>query len=433
METRGSPYLPPGPHSNPDDIRFDQGAAIVVNAWRGGGIPSPRIIGDPHARLYYYLLGTLYYLADFIGGTSTFGIILIHCFVGALLPPYVYRLTNLLYGPQEAKLAGLISTFLPNFLLYSSVLLRDMLISLLMLFTIWQLTAYLLKDQRWMRLALVVPVIGYILPALREGTVVAMAVISPLCLLIPTLSRATPRRQRIILVAVIGLLLLLILFPIVGGDWLEIAVARLLWRSPDEQAAVYLQRTSADSLSARLLSLPTWIRVPAQSVYTVLFPFPPWTGLFDELARPQKIVESISGLVWYILLPYSVIGLLHSVRINRFRLFPIYGPVVMLIVAFGLETAFDARRRLMVMPLILILAAVGWKNRRRYAMFVQLWSVLLIGAFGLYSVLKFLVGGDLQIIAVGLVLGLIIAGVSLLIAPCSKRREICRQPELATE
>jgi uncharacterized membrane protein len=106
----------------------------------------------------------------------------------------------------------------------------------------------------------------------------------------------------------------------------------------------------------------------------------------------------------------------------------------MLIAAFGLETAFDARRRLMVMPLILILAAVGWKNRRRYATFAQLWSFLLIGAFGLYAVLKFLAGGDLQTILGGLVLGLILVGISLLIAPRSlRRRAIYRQPKLATE
>jgi len=164
-----------------------------------------------------------------------------------------------------------------------------------------------------------------------------------------------------------------------------------------------------------MLSLPYWLRFPAQTILVIFYPFPPWSGFLMHPSRAQDIVLAFSGLSWYVLLPYWFTGLVHSVRMNKYYLFPVYGVSIMWIVALGLYTGYSEAPRLMVMPLMLILAAVGWHNRRKYPRFPVLWVLSLFGIFIIYSVLKMRVGANIGAFTIGLLFCLSINGISLLL------------------
>ncbi|MGD2072708.1 MAG: hypothetical protein PVG65_04390, partial [Candidatus Thorarchaeota archaeon] len=66
----------------------------------------------------------------------------------------------------------------------------------------------------------------------------------------------------------------------------------------------------------------------------------------------------------------------------------------------GLFAAFDARRRLMIMPLIIILVAVGWYNRFDYRRLIRWVGIFIFGSFVMYTYLKFISGeGAIKVIS----------------------------------
>ena len=403
LEYTGTPYLQTAPGSIPDDFKFDVRGVVVADAWRSGNISAEDIVPF-HGRIYFYILGTLYRLGDFIGGTSTFGIILVHCLIGALVCVYVAKLAGRLYGLPVAKLSGIIAMLFPEFIFYSSVLLRDTLIALLVIFTVWQLTEYILRDRKLLRLVVVASIVGYVLPQLREEMLIGMGITSILCLLVPAFSRRMFMRQQrtlIMLSLPFAVLILSLLVLSFAWDSIDNYLGELLRHDPARLMANLQDRAKFGSLSARMLSLPYWLRFPAQTILVILYPFPPWSGFLVHSCRVQNIVFAFSGLVWYVLLPYWFAGLVHSVRLDKYHLFPVYGVSIMWIVALGLYTGYSEASRLMVMPLMLILAAVGWHNRRRYTQFPKLWSLFLFIIFGIYSVLKLRGGSDLGVIVGG--------------------------------
>jgi hypothetical protein len=80
-----------------------------------------------------------------------------------------------------------------------------------------------------------------------------------------------------------------------------------------------------------------------------------------------------------------------SFRENKFLYFPVYGTCLIWIIAASFGAMVDLRWRTMVMPMMLVIAAVGWQHRHKYVIVPGLWWAAIMVAVLAYIFLKWLV------------------------------------------
>jgi len=160
-------------------------------------------------------------------------------------------------------------------------------------------------------------------------------------------------------------------------------------------ASGYTERTlnlaSYDSLGAKILTLPGYARVTLSTAHVLLTPFPPWgpfqQGGFQSL---DSLMESLVGIIWYMIVPWLVLGLWDSFWRRNQETVWVWLPTAVFLLMLGSGTGAVIRWRLMVMPFMLILIAHGMAVANRYRPGLFLIRLGLFGLLILYMVIKYL-------------------------------------------
>ena len=122
----------------------------------------------------------------------------------------------------------------------------------------------------------------------------------------------------------------------------------------------------------------------ALAPYAWLFP-----GVLPEVPRFETYMIAYPGMwMWYLLIPFSLLGLREAVRRSKGEAWPLifYAASVFLIVSLFIPR--EARHRDMIMPIALLLAAVGLVYCRRWWILgLVVWTPLVgFAAWKLHSI-----------------------------------------------
>jgi hypothetical protein len=109
-----------------EDADGYEGIGLQLAAvWQGLAPPFPFQVPNPG---FYYLSGVL----NFVFGRYLPVLSYFNCIVGTLLPFFVYRLAVQFFHPAVGRLSAMLIAFMPSMILWSSVALKDVLITLLL-------------------------------------------------------------------------------------------------------------------------------------------------------------------------------------------------------------------------------------------------------------------------------------------------------------
>jgi hypothetical protein len=252
---------------------------------------------------YFYFIGTIYYVI----GVTPFVPVLFNCLFGALVALPVFRITRDLHSREAARVAALLVVFFPSVLLWSTMLLRDSLVILIMLMIVVTVME-LRKGLSILRIALFLGLL-MLLGTLRQYLfiMVAASAVSSFVL------GRTGRTARSLAVGVLVILGLVMVMRIAGFGLWELERASLFHLNQRRQYNAMVD--AAGSIAPEVdisepISALTWL--PVGMVYFLGSPFP-W-----QVLSPRQIMALPDVLTWYLLLPGIFIGLLHVIR-NRFR------------------------------------------------------------------------------------------------------------------
>ncbi|MBI3616101.1 MAG: glycosyltransferase family 39 protein [Candidatus Omnitrophica bacterium] len=309
---------------------------------------------------YLHIIGAFYYLFDF----SPIAVKFINCLLGALLGPILFYLGKECFSREVARWASGTASFFPSLILWSASNLKDTLLILLtgLIFLVF---VKIRKASQWTK------TLG--------GSVVFGGL----------LAIHTTLRSSAYSMLLVGALLLSIFFTsrirrIVKGEFLFFLTAGLLYYQthlkrflaslflihvghittqgttyrflPDE---LYIREilTAWSRSSGWGLSILSW--VGKALFHYLLEPLPgKISGLFLSLAYPQTIL-------WYLLLPFIIWGVLLSLRWNFRRSFFLVGSLggwilLTALTSGNIGTVF--RMRDMVTPFLFLFGWVGIRH-----------------------------------------------------------------------
>ena len=374
-------------HPGGDDADFDRHGRWISEAWQRGDWGYR--VSWLYENGYNYVVASVYFLASYFNSTDQLGVILVNCLFGALLVLPGYRIARMLYNESIARRASMLLAFAPDLFLYSLIELRDILVALLVIAFIWCIINYLFSD-RGRRIGTIVvgAIIGmYALPSLRpELLPVAFLTLAANLAAVAMSGHALKIHRSVRLLAILGLLFVIPASFYLQRDPFIAIMAEPL--EPAERYIAYYQRVAASSsLGIRTFTLPLSLRVPVNLANLLMLPFPPWAGLQPDRTW-FSVLQTTDAPFWYVVAPYWLIGIIWSFRKNKFLHFPVYGTCLFWILAISLGAAIDLRLRTMAMPLMLIVAAVGWEHRHEYRVIPRLWWVTIIITVLAYVLIK---------------------------------------------
>ena len=123
-----------------DGLSYDSYAKNILlgTQW----LTSPEFEGHSRAPGYPLFLSIIYF---FVGPENLIGVYVIQSLIGVLISLYIYKIALLIYHKKVALIALLISSFYPYYFHYSGVILREILISFLLVVAVHGLLCYLKK------------------------------------------------------------------------------------------------------------------------------------------------------------------------------------------------------------------------------------------------------------------------------------------------
>lgn len=307
---------------------------------------------------YFAVVGTLYY----VFGVHAVVPVLLNCLIGALCAVPAYHLAGHVAGRRSARAAAVFVTFFPSLVLWSTLLIRDAAVLLLVLWTV-VFVQRLLRRFSMRTLILLVVCLG-LLATLRAYLFVLITVGGGMSFVVAGIRR--PGRAALATVgAVLGAVLLVKVLGL-GADTisrasLEHIAARRHWNS---FGAGGFDTGEFD------LSTPTGALtyLPYGLMWFLLSPFPWQSSGRQALAIPDV-------LVWYVAIPLVVVGLIYGLRRRRRASM---APLLCALLITVLHSLWEGnvgiifRHRAHVLVLFLPFAAVGLQRllhraRRRAA------------------------------------------------------------------
>jgi len=302
---------------------------------------------------YFYLVGVFYH----VFGVHRFPPILLNCLVGALAAVPVYRIASHLGGVRAARPAAILVTFFPSVLLWSTLLIRDSLVVLVLLSIL--ATVMELRVAFSTRGIAKLLILFVALGLLRQYLFLVLAGMAALSFVVGR----TGRTGRTIAVGVVAVLALAALMHSSGFGVGELERASL------EQLNMQ-RRYNSNAADAKTSIMPevdistpkrALFYLPIGIVYFLFSPFP-WQVLSvrQALAIPDV-------LLWYGLLPTMFLGLRSLVR-HRFRdAVPLLALIACITVLYALvegNVGIIFRHRAQVIAPMMVIAGVGLAVRR---------------------------------------------------------------------
>lgn len=366
-ERYGTPYYVGGS----DDLGYERAAQAVasyLDVYEYGEMTDVvekqfhRSIG------YVYLVSLLYRVAEPFGGFHTMLPRLLNCMAQALIATLTYRVARQ-YGltDRSALWTALFVGFSPIMVYNAIHTFRDTIATLLILWVVYVWGTGTHRLHIWRRFFLWVQtlIVAGFVSQLRVAQAVAILGIAAIGDLF--LPRGKLRFSS--LDSLYRLALATVLCLVVFGLFWDDALGFLL-RMLDAQARYTVYRVGlSDGLSAYVFGAPAPLNFILRVPYALVTPLPILS------TSPDRLWLSVGSLLWYFLLPFLIIGLVHTAG-DRSKV-QLLGAFVILFGGMALIT-FTSRHISQFLPFGTLIAGIGLERYRRYR--TTIW--LLTGWFG---------------------------------------------------
>jgi len=344
-------YVASLPDSGADAISFERHGWLVASAWRDG-IPASEMARTTGSYLYSVWIGFWYYLFGRVPLLAQFVNVLFGGYIVYMVYKIGYEISN---SKATAQFACLLAAFFPTLNLYSAITLRENLVAVFSIYSVYHFIIWLKKGQLKQVLKSLVPL--FLVAPIHQG----MAFIGAPYLLFffmynPKRSKWSPIDTKTVIYGI----LIIILFTTIGGFTLyRIPEARELI-DPEYLAGVegaardraaYLENMTPNNF------LDVIWQTPIRIVYFYLTPFP-W---MIEMMR--DLFGFFDALLYFILGIYSI----KSLRMLKYKNKPLSVAILLIILAFSVVFAWGTSNY-----------GTGFRHRQKLA-----WFLIPVASYGM--------------------------------------------------
>lgn len=373
-----------------DDLYFHALAGSWAESMVAGAFWGRDVLqAEVDERAWILPIAVVRFFGQVLGGDTFYNAKLVSAWCSALLVPYCYLLADRVCDGRDARVAARIALFAPDFWVYGSHLLRDIMIALVVAVVFHNLAPYRRprRSLLW-RGILTVVMTAYAVGNLKVWLPEFVFVSSLLCLLWGW-TRTRPVLGAGLLCCVVsgGLLLTL------GDSPVTTALAEI--EAIGEPQGL-LQRLevqgsqkgggSENSLGQALADLPVGVRAVI-GVPQLIANIPPWAAWRQYGLQPWTALEAAAAALWLVMVAFLPSGLARMWRERRVEGVWIWGPMFLLCAGLAAASTLLPRWRLVVMPFLIVASALGLSSRRDRWL-AHLSGVGLVGLLGGYSILK---------------------------------------------
>lgn len=366
VQRYGTPYYIGGS----DDLAYErdgQAVASRLSVWDYGTIRGGVVKQTHNSVGYVYLVSLLYRLAEPWGGFHTMLPRLFNCLVLGMLAVLTYRLAKL-YSPSEttSRWCALVVGLLPIMVYNSIHTFRDIIVSLLTLWVvyIWAKDSTMWAVRRRILLWAQTFLVALIVTQFRSAQAVAILAIALIGDLWSSQIKARAFSVRnLYRLALVLIVLVAILFVL--PDTLSGFTQRL---GRGQSAYAQYRLGMSDGLAAYVFGAPVPFTYALRIPYALMTPLPILS------AQLERLWLSVGTVTWYLLLPFFVLGFIHSVRQRSKSL--LLGAFLLLFGGTAL-ISFSERHISQYLPYGVLIAGMGWERYRQYRIPVLLgvlWS-----------------------------------------------------------
>lgn len=367
-----------------DDRTYDAAGSQIAAALRAGkdGYALHSWQQNPG---YFYFNGWLYSIL----GDDTLSARVVNSFLSSLTAVLVFEVARILFCLRVARIAGLLSAFMPSVVYLSALQFKDTALIFVMIYTVYLLVA---KSDQKVTFRSILAVAGalFIMWYLRKDYTLPYIgiVILWLVLRYTGLERWINRMQRRGLSAFSGMVLLLlgagVLVGLANTQAGHVFIERYDRITGDNKEFVEKASESQIGFSRhlRINSLSDAYKLPFAVGFTSTLPLPAW-GWLGSAEHAGMAIYSLTNLAFILILPFVVLGFVltkgvvfaNSVMLRWFPLFILTG---ISIVFMGV-----LRYKEQLMPFFFIWAATAWCQKKKYRTLIG--SFYILGAFGIVA------------------------------------------------
>ncbi len=328
-----------------EDAYYNQGLQLA-EGWKRGESVSPAVLaGGAHFGYLVYVAAHLVWLPP-----DPFYPILTNCLLGALTILPVFLLGQLAAGRTAGLLAATLIAFHPSAAFWSGVLLKDVTIALLFTWGVWEIAKRQSKTA-WTKI-IWLPLIVCALATVRIYAALALTIVLIIDAITSLYRR--PRQYRVQLVAAVLIVVLFVMGMMYTPAGFVFRMVRNYGLLPSLAFARQgmIGQTGMEERTFAFAGTNFVYALPLMMVHQLLTPLP-WkaTGAYKLYVAGH--------LLWWVLLPFMLIGVLRILS-HRHPAFVILSSfLVLFAVAAIIYSGAGARHQMQILPLGMVLGAVG--------------------------------------------------------------------------
>ncbi len=371
--------------SENDEAVYDKNGIEIADAWRKGYSPPGYLLGS---LAYNYLNAIIYFLF----GHNIFLVRMLGVFVGSLIPILVYKISEYSYNDiRVAKIASILTAFLPVLLLYSVMQLKEVHVIFSSVFIIWGLMKLRTKLNVLLIIAIVFMWIYLIFLRFYYGYIILAS-----SLIYIIINRSVKYRAITIITFVIASIISMILLSNLGlaerFGFIKNVIGYLSFKSEEH----YVGTSETNVFYSAVKKGGGILVIPINIIYSFFMPYPLWI-----LCNPRYTIRFstwpflVATIAWYILTPFCIYGFICSFKGKNneklFLILIILSTLAMLAMSSqGVITA--GRTKDTIMPFLMIFGSLGItryiKRQTGIQLFVLLYIFLQYGGGLLYIFMR---------------------------------------------
>jgi hypothetical protein len=330
-------------------------------------------------KAYYHLVNTLY----LIFGPNILLPKMVNAFLGSLLPFFAFDMAYWLFNDSKARRrAFLLTGLLPPFVVFSAVNLKEMAACLLFVWIGWILANPKTPDLQKLMGSAVTIFLLYLLRGAIWTITGILGVIS--YFILGARWQSSSLVKTIMVVALIGWFFV---FP------LSKQIQQMVWSRTTQEEYSIKRFLESEAGVMRYLDVEDLFSPKNLVVLSLRGLFSPSPLRFLMSYGIDTHLEALNMLVWYILFPMAIMGIL-AYRRRAAIACALMGISILMIATTGIMVGSDPyRHRMVAMGLIAILAVGGLKKEimHRFRWVTWLWILGAVSFTGMWLTLK--IGG----------------------------------------
>ena len=326
----------------PDEMFYHKTAMTFIEAWRHGSKPN-LIVSDNYLGFIYYV-SAIYY----VFGNHPIIVKIFNSFISIMICFLVYCIAGRLYNKKIAKKATWMAIIFPSLISYSCFVLKDILIIFFMTLCVWALISQ--KDHRllsWLTIGLCFVALHYLRIPMTWILLLVCIAYFIICVSFP----------KVIKIGVIFLALFLIPYmPLNFQSFLKEQVysRHLIYTRSLSKTSLY--NVFGGRMSINIFNLHLLLMA---FLFVILVPFPLWVLINPNFSTLVNLPEA---LFWYGIIPYALVGIIHSIRERKMEslLILVFICIMVFMISVAcLGTVESARYRAPIEPMVIIFSAAG--------------------------------------------------------------------------